>query len=110
MGRKIWIEEVGCIRHKWVSCKDGISRCLGTADEDDEVVIERGRGAVRMKERMEQLENKLRREHPGKQIYHGFLPAYDVDWDGQEGMYLYVLKNRRRGGKYQVLAAVPIEW
>jgi hypothetical protein len=102
---KIWIEELGCIKHKWIQCEDGIARQLGSADEPDEVIIERARKVVERKKKIEQIENELRAKYPNRQIFQGFLPTYDVFWDGEEGEYLYVLKDRKKGNKYQVLAA-----
>ena len=52
----------------------------------------------------ERAEAALRAANPGRQVYGGQLPARDVEWNGEPGWYMYVLKDRRARGKYQVLA------
>jgi len=103
---RIWIEELGAIRYKWALCRDGIARQLGRANESNEVIIDRAEKAVQAKEKADRLEAGLRSKYPDKQIYSGFLPASDVEWDEQGGYYLYILKDRKKHGKYQVQEAV----
>ena len=53
----------------------------------------------------ETVANALRQKH-NRQVYIGYLPTHDIETE-LEGNYVYVLRNRRRHGKYQILEAVP---
>jgi len=54
------------------------------------------------------IEAGFQAAHQGAQKYQGYLPCHDIDWAGAPGEYIYCLKNRKKGGKYQILAAVLI--
>lgn len=105
---RIWIEELGGIRHKWCQCSDGISRCLGEEKDSDEIIKMRACFAVARAERLKKIEEDLRALCPEKQIFQGFLPCDDTEWQGKGSEYMYVLKDRKRHGKYQVLQAVNL--
>ena len=106
---KIHIEELGGIKSKWCSCPDGILRCLGDEKEPDEIIFKRAISAAKFAQKVEKIEAQMRIDFPGCQLYRGSLPAFDVDYnDSYNGEYIYVLKNRKKNGKYQILHAEKI--
>jgi len=106
---RIWIEERGCIQSKWGLCSDGISRLLGDVSDPDAEIKKRAVKIVENNRKEKEIEDFIRATYPGKQIYQSYLPTYDVAWDGDNDWYMYVLKDRRKKGKYQILYAAKIE-
>jgi len=107
--RDIWVEELGGIQSKWHRGEDGIARRLGSASECDEEIRARGRRVVACARKRREVEKQWHAKYPGKQIFQGPLPDYDVEWEGEEGGYMYLLKPRRRNGLFQILEAIPLE-
>jgi len=68
----------------------------------------RSGAAVARAERLAKIENSLSVLYPKRQIFQGFLPCDDTDFGGKLSEYVYVLKDRKRHGKYQILQAVNI--
>jgi len=98
--------EFGCIRHAWVSIPGRSSVCVGRQGELETTIIDRAIIHWQRHDAYKIIEDAMRAKHPEQQLYTSMLPQPDVIWDGQEGYYLYCLKDRRKAGKYQVLDAV----
>ena len=106
---RIWKEELGGITYQWGTCPDGISRCLGNENDSREIIEQRARVAAQKAQRIKRVENKIHAKHPELQLYSGFLPDYDTNWPKEKaGYYIYVLKSRKKNGKYQILYAEKI--
>ncbi len=105
---KIWQQELGGIRHKWIRCSDGIARCLGRAGDSDEEMMQRAERTVQAAQHVREIEAELHAKYPGQQLIRGWLPAPDILFEGEEGEYIYVLSPRRKNKKYTVKAAIGI--
>jgi len=105
---KVSYEELGGIKHAWVKCSDGISRCLGRFGDDEEEMIEKGEASVRAAKEVKIAENYLEAKYPNLPKYIEHLPSPDIEFDGEEGEYIFVLKSRKRRGKFVILEAIKL--
>jgi len=106
--KRIHIEELGDIKSKWISLPNLPLMNMGRAEEPDSVIIQRGLQVYKDRMIKNQVQEKLRGKYPLKQIFEGTLPTYDVEFTGKPNWYLYVLKDRKRRGKYQVEEAIEL--
>lgn len=102
-------EECGCIRSWWVRIPGEPARCCGHVhDITEEQAVEHATRMAKEAAREKEIEKYLQENYPGKQIFQGYLPSGDVEWHGEPDEYLYVLKDRRKGGKDQVETAIKL--
>jgi len=104
-------EESGCILSWWASVPGHPTRCVGRVDDTTkEEAAQRAIKIAYNSDLWAELETNLHLEFPNKQIYKG-SPSMcrDINWAGlPDKEYLYVLKDRRKHGKYQILRAYTI--
>ncbi len=104
----ITYHEFGNIQHAWVRLAGEPARCVGRRGEPESELIARAERAAKCAAHQRTLEIELRRRYPGRQIYTGFLPADDTHYDGPAGEYIYILRRRRRRGKYLIEISLPL--
>lgn len=106
------IESHSEIESWWVSVPGHPTRCVGHEyDTTRDEAIERGIQCAENDDAWDVVEAKIRAEFPNRQLYKGtFGRGNDIDWTGflPNTEYIYVLKDRRRHGKYQIAAAYTI--
>ena len=100
--------ELGGIRHIEVALPNRPKVTVARVDEQlpHEQLVERAERYWQARDNEEAKASLLRRKH-NRQVYISFLPTRDVDTT-LEGYYAYVLKDRRRYGKYQILEAIEL--
>lgn len=103
-------EECGCIWSKWIRLPGLPCMCRGGNDTPDEEVIQNAIGNYKIRYKKEKVEVGLRSKYPNKQLYEGSLPEDDVTFEGKPGIYIYILKDRKRHKKYQVQEAISVEF
>ncbi len=100
--------ESGCILSWWIALDDEPSRnCGDVADTTEEQAIANAHKLAAYYAREKQACDSLA---PLSQVYMSYLPARDIEWHGESGVYAYVLKPRRRNGFYQVLKAIKLSY
>ena len=101
----ITYRESGGITSAWVRLEGRSAVCLGESDLPVAELAARAERYWQHEDAQAAAEQQLRARHPGRQVYGSWLPEADVDLPpGQQpGHYLYVLCDRRRRGKHQVL-------
>lgn len=107
---RIWLEELGGIRHIWVRLPNRPAVRVGRVDEnlsDDEIIL-RAKRYWEREDRIEKASAILRAEYPEQATFHSFLPQPDIFFIGDEGEYVYVLKRRKREGKDVVEKAIKV--
>lgn len=103
------VAELGGIRSWWVAIPGEPQRCVGRVDElTQQEAIVRGEQLAKQAVTVRMRTQALQDRWPNAQIFRGYLPAYDVEWHGASGEYLYVLRPRRKLGKYVVAEAVKL--
>jgi len=107
---KTYRQALGGITRIWVLCPDGVWRSLAAEHENiDKSELEaRAEAAAKAAQKVKEAEEELRRLYPGEGLFRGPLPTHDVEWDGPPGYYVYVLRRRKRRGKYRVLGAIKV--
>ena len=100
---------LGEIRYIDIRLEGRPSVSVARADEglSEDVLIERAKKYWDSRDKQESIASNLRAQY-NKQVYVGTLPTSDVDTT-LSGYYAYVLKERKKGGKFQILEAVNLE-
>lgn len=100
--------ELGGIRYVGVRLPNRPSVTVARDSEDlsDTQLGQRAVAYWQARDREDSLANALRQKYH-RQVYIGTLPTYDVETE-LKGSYAYVLKDRRRHGKYQILEAMRL--
>ena len=96
--------ELGGIRHIEVRLPNRPAVSIARDDDNlsDIELIKRATSYWQARDREESISNTLKTKYPDKQVYIGVLPTHDIDTT-LNGYYAYVLKDRKRQGKYQIL-------
>ena len=100
--------ELGGIRYIEVRLPNRSSVSIARDDEglSDTQLEQRTIKYWQARDNQETIANTLRRKY-GKQVFIGCLPTHDIE-TALEGNYVYVLKDRRKRGKYQILEAIKL--
>ena len=106
--QRIHREELGCIWSKWIRLPGLPLMCMGENKTPDKEIIQRAISQYKSRYNKRKIDNKLSSKYPYKQLYESMLPESDVEFTGDPGLYIYVLKTRRRHGKYQVQEAIMV--
>jgi len=110
---KLHQEEFGGIRSWWASVPGHPLRQVGHVDTvSRENAINYAMRAAENADAWQVIENTLRENYPNFQIYQGLANTPDINWPvnmdpWQE--YMYILKPRRKNGKYQIECALTIK-
>lgn len=108
--QRIHREELGCIWSKWIRLPGLPLMCLGANDTPDEKVIQEAIFQYKRRYNKLKIDNELKDKYPDKQLYEGMLPEHDISFEGEPGMYIYILKSRKKRGQYLVQEAISIEF
>jgi len=102
--------ETGCITYLWIKFPEKPAVCVGNVNENisKEEAIDRGKKYWEREDKIKKITIELQEKYPGYQIYIGFLPCNDCTFEGEYAQYIYVLKNRRKNGKYQIEEAIKV--
>lgn len=101
--------ELGGIRHIEVRLPNRPAVTVARDDDHltDAELVARATSYWQARDKQELVANTLKHKYPNRQVYIGALPTNDV-LTALNGYYAYVLKDRKRQGKYQILDAISL--